>query len=175
MIMRTARMRKRRLAVVTVAASAMLMSTVAVAPSASADPYIGPGGEPTIDGISGPWRWMDRPRGEESRDYLPSCAKYYACLYVLSNQTSTRNYWYVFRLYDEKSYRVHNFNYDSKYQWIINNQTGDADVLTFDGGVIGSIIACYQAPASAPDLSRNFKSANWYPVWSLDTTYHDYC
>src|SRR5690242_7104368 len=83
MIMRGARMPKRRFAAVTVAASAMLLSTIAVAPSASADPYIGPGGEPKVDGIEGPCRWMDRPRGEESRDYLPSCAKFYVCLYVL--------------------------------------------------------------------------------------------
>ncbi|MGI5200518.1 hypothetical protein ACQEU6_02780 [Spirillospora sp. CA-108201] len=169
MIMRTARMSKRRFAAVTVAASAMLLSTIAVAPSASADPYIGPGGEPKIDGIAGPWRWMDRPRGEESRDYLPSCPKANVCLYVLSNQTSTRNYWYVFKLYVEKLYSVHNFNYNSDYQWIINNQTGGVDVVTFTGGVIGDMIACYPAPASAPDLSRNFRSANWYPVWSLDT------
>jgi hypothetical protein len=172
MVIQTTRTSKRRFAAVAVAAFAMLLSTIAIAPSASADPYIGPGGAPSIDGIDGPWRWMDRPRGEESRDYLLSCPQSYVCLYVLSNQTSTRNYWYIFRLYVEKTYAVHNFNYNSNYQWIVNNQTGGVDVETFDGGAIGDLIACYPAPASAPANSRDFRSANWYPVWSLFTGAH---
>lgn len=169
MAIRTARTPKRRLTAIVFAASTMLLSTLAVAPSASADPYIGPGGEPQIEGIGGPWRWMDRPRGEESRDYLPACPQANVCLYVLSNQTSTRNYWYVFKLYVERTYAVHNFNYNSDYQWIINNQTGGVDAETFEGGVIGDLIACYPAPASAPATSRAFKSANWYPVWHVYT------
>ncbi|WP_433466177.1 hypothetical protein [Spirillospora sp. CA-128828] len=161
--------KKGRFAATLVAAFTLLLATIAVAPSAYADPYIGPGGEPKVEGVSGPWKKMDRPRGEESRGYLPGCPKAYVCLYVLSNQTSARNYWYIFRLYEERSYKVYDFNYNSSLQWIINNQIGGVDAMTFDGGVIGDLIACYDAPAIASETSWAFKSANWYPVWWVAT------
>ncbi|WP_433473737.1 hypothetical protein ACQPZP_33750 [Spirillospora sp. CA-142024] len=176
-MIKTARKSKGRSAAVLVGALAMLLSTVAFAPSAFADPYIGPYGEPRVEDISGPWQKIDRPRGEESRNYLPGCPRYYVCLYVLSNQTSSRNYWYVFRLYDERGYTVSDFNYNTSLQWIINNQVGGSDgkvgAETLDSGIIMDRIACYPAPDTVVDPSRQFRSANWYDVWNIRT--NAYC
>ncbi|MDH6222974.1 hypothetical protein [Streptomyces pseudovenezuelae] len=171
MLIKTARASKRGSAACgLLVAFAMLLSMFAATPvHAATDPYISAAGEPRVEGISGPWMKMDRPRGEESRNYLPGCARYYVCLYVLSNQTSARNYWYIFRLYDETMYDVYDFNYDNTLQWIIVNQTGGKDAATYDGGPIPDLIQCYNTNDPALETSRNFKSANWYFVWHVRT------
>lgn len=163
-------------------------NTVAIAKPASAsaasDPWIGYGASNPP-----PFSTLSADRGVDSRTYLPSCPKYYFCVYALYNQTSTQNYWRVWK-FDKSTYLglgqyqfyiLHNFNYNTDGQWVVNNQVGyNWDVQMLDNN--DREITCYTAPpdprpanADPADYERRFRSVNYWPVWKIANDADNQC
>jgi hypothetical protein len=118
------------------------------------------------------------PRYVDSRPYLDNCPLGSFCIYALYDQTSTTNYWKEFGIISYGQYGLSQFNYDTSGQWIVNNQTDNkGDVITMDHDQHD--ISCYPTPPwPRPlnrDYARDFKPANWWPVWFVFNNSPQYC